>query len=148
MEDIKGILFETVRELGLESLVVASIWEEVVGKKIARNSSPLFFKRGTLYVATSSATWSQELSYKLPEIIKKINKRLKNIKIKEIKLFSAGIESSQIKLKTSENYSLNSKERKKAKEKKAFSRNVSKDSKSSKLPKHLIKIDIKETKEK
>ncbi len=50
-------------------------WEEVLGV-MASQSKPLYIKRGVLYVATSSATLSQELRFRVPELLEKLNQLL------------------------------------------------------------------------
>ena len=47
-------------------------WEQVLGV-MARQTKPLHIERGVLYVATSSATVSQELSFLVPQLLKKLN---------------------------------------------------------------------------
>lgn len=47
-------------------------WEEILGV-IAAQTLPLYIERGVLYVATSSAALSQELSFRVPQILQKLN---------------------------------------------------------------------------
>ena len=59
----------------LASLTAA--WPEVVGDAIARQAWPLRIARdGTLHVATSSATWANELSFLADEILERLRDRL------------------------------------------------------------------------
>ncbi len=47
-------------------------WEQVLGV-MATHTQPLYIQRRVLYVATSSAALSQELSFKNPQILQKLN---------------------------------------------------------------------------
>ena len=52
-------------------------WPDVVGNAIARQAWPLRISRdGTLHVATSSATWANELAFHGEEIVERLRSRL------------------------------------------------------------------------
>jgi len=52
-------------------------WPEVVGDAIARQAWPLRIARdGTLHVATTSATWANELGFLADEIVERLGARL------------------------------------------------------------------------
>ena len=56
---------------------LTAAWPEVVGDAIARQAWPLRIARdGTLYVATSSATWANELGFLADEIVERLQARL------------------------------------------------------------------------
>ncbi|MCE3287105.1 MAG: hypothetical protein K0S64_711 [Gaiellaceae bacterium] len=56
---------------------LTAAWPEVVGDAIARQAWPLRIARdGTLHVATSSATWANELGFLTDEIIERLRARL------------------------------------------------------------------------
>lgn len=56
---------------------VTAAWPAAVGEAIARNAWPLRIARdGTLHVATSSATWANELSFLADEILGRLHARL------------------------------------------------------------------------
>jgi predicted nucleic acid-binding Zn ribbon protein len=48
-------------------------WEEVVGAVVAKNTKPVDLQRNTLWVATKSAAWSQNLSFERQHLLTKIN---------------------------------------------------------------------------
>lgn len=52
---------------------VMACWAEVVGPIVAAQTRPLSLYRGTLKVATSSATWSQNLVFERQRILAKLN---------------------------------------------------------------------------
>ncbi len=56
---------------------LTAAWPEVVGDAIARQAWPLRIARdGTLHVATSSATWANELSFLAAEILERLQARI------------------------------------------------------------------------
>lgn len=56
---------------------LTAAWPEVVGDAIARQVWPLRIARdGTLHVATSSATWANELGFLADEIVERLRDRL------------------------------------------------------------------------
>ena len=56
---------------------VTAAWPEVVGDVVARQAWPLRIARdGTLHVATSSATWANELGFLADEILGQLRARL------------------------------------------------------------------------
>jgi predicted nucleic acid-binding Zn ribbon protein len=57
-------------------------WAEVVGEAVAAHAQPIALQRGILQVATSSAVWSQNLSFQRHLILRKLTDRgwtLRNI---------------------------------------------------------------------
>ena len=56
---------------------LTAAWPDVVGDAIARQAWPLRIARdGTLHVATSSATWANELGFLADEIVGRLRARL------------------------------------------------------------------------
>jgi len=62
------------------------LWPEVVGEIVARHAVAEKIAYGKLYVTVDSPAWRNELSYQKSEILSKLNRYLKNVKIKEIVL--------------------------------------------------------------
>ncbi|MCO5143518.1 MAG: DUF721 domain-containing protein [Oligoflexia bacterium] len=67
-----------------EEAKVFRAWVKAVGPEITKNTKPLNFKRGTLYVATRHSTWSLELSSKRARIIEKLNSEIGSPLVNEI----------------------------------------------------------------
>lgn len=63
---------------------IIEIWKEAVGGEILKNTSPIKFLKGILYVSVKNSIWLQELYYLKDEIIKKISDKA-DTKIKDIK---------------------------------------------------------------
>ena len=67
---------------------IKKCWQQVVNKKTSENTRPVCVERGTLYVATSSAVWAQELVLQRYSLIKKINSRI-DFTLKDIRFSPA-----------------------------------------------------------
>ena len=61
------------------------IWEEIVGKTIASNTTAETVEHGILTVKTTSPAWRQELVFKKQDIIEKLNAKLGKNTIREIR---------------------------------------------------------------
>jgi hypothetical protein len=68
----------------LDEYGVWSIWNEVVGKTIAKNAQPEKIRNGTLFVKVSSPVWMQQLQFMKELITEKLNQRLKGDVVKTI----------------------------------------------------------------
>lgn len=56
--------------------MLCDCWADVVGPTACQYTRPVAIQRGVLQVATSSSTWSQELTLRRMQILKKLNQRL------------------------------------------------------------------------
>lgn len=61
-------------------------WEEFFGKTIAKHTSEVHLKKGTLFVHLSSAPLKQELSYNKDRMRAVVNENLNRTVVKEIVL--------------------------------------------------------------
>ena len=61
------------------------IWEEIVGKTIASNTTAETVEHGILTVKTTSPAWRQELVFKKQDIIENLNAKLGKKTIREIR---------------------------------------------------------------
>jgi len=76
------------REEGLFSFVyLIRAWEEIVGKMLAANTSPLKMKGNTLFISTKHSVFANELSFLTPQILEKIVTRFPELsgKLEKIK---------------------------------------------------------------
>ncbi|QQS30185.1 MAG: DUF721 domain-containing protein [Sphingobacteriales bacterium] len=87
-QTLKEILkdFFTVYKLntGLNEARIKTLWEEMMGKTIAKHTDKLVAKKGVLYLKISSAPLKQELFFRREIIIERINTRLGEPFLKEI----------------------------------------------------------------
>ena len=85
---LERALDKMIKHFGIERPVqqyqALNIWEDIVGKKIAKHTAAEKIAYGKLYVKVDSPLWRQELSLRREEILIRINKKLDKIKIKEI----------------------------------------------------------------
>ena len=72
-------------EKGVKQNSALIIWGSVVGLEISKNTKPDKVELGILTIKATNATWRQELFFKNKEIIKKLNTRLGENTIKEIR---------------------------------------------------------------
>lgn len=61
------------------------LWEQVVGDSISRHTSPLRVISGIMTVAVDSSVWLQELALQREEIRKRLNARIGDDVVKDIK---------------------------------------------------------------
>ncbi len=89
MQQLKSAINRFLKNNGLDRGVnqqnAILIWEETVGKTIASNTSAETVEHGILTVKTTNSTWRQELVFKKQDIIKKLNTKLGNNTIREIR---------------------------------------------------------------
>jgi len=83
-EALRDFLNKSKLKSGLRSVQIESIWEEVMGKTIARYTDKLQIINNTLFVYTSVGALKQELIYKKPKIIERLNEALHEQAITEI----------------------------------------------------------------
>ncbi len=68
----------------LDEYGVWPVWNDVVGKPIARNAQPEKIRNGTLFVKVASPVWMQQLQYMKEMIAEKLNQRLRAEVVKNI----------------------------------------------------------------
>jgi hypothetical protein len=61
----------------LQAYGIWPVWNEVVGKPVARNAQPEKIRNGTLFVKVSSPVWMQQLQFMKDLIAEKLNQRLR-----------------------------------------------------------------------
>ncbi|RYG29735.1 MAG: DUF721 domain-containing protein [Chitinophagaceae bacterium] len=61
---------------GLQAVQLESVWEEIMGKTIARYTDKLQILQTTLYISTTVAPLKNELIYQKENIIRRVNEAL------------------------------------------------------------------------
>ena len=88
IESLGAVLEQSLKRLELavrlDEYAVWPIWNDVVGKIIARNAQPEKIRNGTLFVKVSSPVWMQQLQFMKNMIADKLNQRLKQDVVKNI----------------------------------------------------------------
>lgn len=90
MQSLKSALNTALKQGGIDKAVRQNeslfIWEEVVGKAVAKNSTPEEVKHGVLIVRGATPVWRNELVLKKTEIVNKLNERLGGRIIKDLRV--------------------------------------------------------------
>ncbi len=60
-------------------------WDELVGEKLARFTTPLYYKEGVLYIGVVSSIFMRELTFMKEMILKKIKENVGEAPINDIK---------------------------------------------------------------
>ena len=89
MQSLKIAIDSMLRKFGIDNAVAQNnalnIWNEVVGKTVAKNTQPDRVEHGVMIVKVSSPTWRQELYFQKKEIIQKINNTIGKNVIRDIR---------------------------------------------------------------
>tara|TARA_B110000444_G_C18569432_1_gene468669 strand:- start:161 stop:436 length:276 start_codon:yes stop_codon:yes gene_type:complete len=72
-------------ETGVNQNNALLIWESVVGDNIGQNTTPDKVEHGVLTVKVKNSTWRQELVFEKQNILTKLNLKLGNKTIREIR---------------------------------------------------------------
>lgn len=81
---LREFLNKSKLKSGLRALQIEDVWEEVMGKTVARYTDKLQIINNTLFIYTSVGALKQELIYQKPKIIERVNEALKEQVITEI----------------------------------------------------------------
>jgi hypothetical protein len=68
----------------IQALQIEDVWEQIMGKKIARYTDKIQILGKTLYITTSMAPLKQELLYQKDNIIKRVNEILGEYAVKDV----------------------------------------------------------------
>lgn len=60
----------------VQAMQIEDVWEEIMGKTIAKYTEKIQIQGKTLYITTSMAPLKQELLYQKENIIKRVNEKL------------------------------------------------------------------------
>ena len=83
-EALRNFLNKSNLKNGLRAVQIESIWEEIMGKTIARYTDKIQIINTTLFIYTSIGALKQELVYQKPKIIERINEALQEKVISEV----------------------------------------------------------------
>ncbi|MBD2357692.1 DUF721 domain-containing protein [Tolypothrix sp. FACHB-123] len=93
VNDILDVLQKQAKWQEQPFQLLLKIWPEVVGIVANAHTRPLSMQRDVLRVATSSAAWAQNLTFKRQSLILKLNEKL-SISLVDIRFSTAGWQSS------------------------------------------------------
>ncbi|MCX7945222.1 MAG: DUF721 domain-containing protein [Deltaproteobacteria bacterium] len=72
---------------GMTLGAILSVWEELVGSRLAKYLRPVELKKKRLLVQVPDSTWLNEVVFHKEEIIQKVNEYLKTESIEDIKFY-------------------------------------------------------------
>jgi len=89
VEKMESVLENVLRKMGLrrriEEYKVIEEWENIVGKVISEKVMPLGVERGRMVVQVQSSPWLMEMRMRKEEILKRIEERVGEGVIREIR---------------------------------------------------------------
>lgn len=83
-EAIQQFLRKSRLKSGIQSLRIEEVWEEVMGKTIAKYTDSIQLINSTLYITSTVAPLKNELLYQKEKIIDRINEALGEKLVKEV----------------------------------------------------------------
>jgi|TARA_B100000959_G_scaffold159005_1_gene166639 predicted nucleic acid-binding Zn ribbon protein len=90
MLPLKQAIFSLLKSAGIDGSVEQNkallLWDGVVGESIASNTEAQEVKHGTLIVKVTTPVWRNEIAMRKKDILSKLNKKLDNPIIKNIRL--------------------------------------------------------------
>ena len=81
---LRDFLNKSKLKSGIRAVQIESIWEEIMGKTIARYTEKIQIIDKTLFIYTAVGPLKQELLYQKPKIIERVNEALQEQVIHEV----------------------------------------------------------------
>ena len=81
---IQQFLQKSKLKSGIQALRIEDVWEEVMGKTIAKYTDKIQIINATLFITTTVAPLKNELLYQKEKIIERVNEALGEKTIKEV----------------------------------------------------------------
>ncbi|HEY2728125.1 MAG TPA: DUF721 domain-containing protein [Parafilimonas sp.] len=83
-EALKNFLNKSNLKSGIRAVQIEEVWQEIMGKTIARYTDKIQIINNTLFIYTSVGALKQELIYQKPKIIERVNEALQEKVITEV----------------------------------------------------------------
>ena len=83
-EALRDFLNKSKLKNGIRAVQIEAVWEELMGKTIARYTDKIQIINNTLFIYTSVGALKQELIYQKPKIIERVNEALHEKVITEV----------------------------------------------------------------
>jgi hypothetical protein len=81
---IRKFLNESRIKGSIQAMQVEEVWEQIMGRTIAKYTDSIRIHGHTLYIQTSVAALRQELIYRKPELISRVNEALGEQAVREV----------------------------------------------------------------
>ena len=83
-EALQQFLKKSRLKAGVQAVQIEEVWEEIMGKTVAKYTDKLQIVGSTLFVTTTVAPLKNELVYQKEKIIERVNEALGEKVIKEV----------------------------------------------------------------
>ena len=83
-EAIKGMVSKSNLRNGIRAVQIEAVWEEIMGKTIAKYTEKIQIINQTLFITTHVGPLKNELMYQKPQIIERVNEAFGEPVIKEV----------------------------------------------------------------
>ncbi len=83
-EALRNFLQKSQLKGSIQALQIEAVWEQIMGKTVARYTDKIMIQGQTLFVHTTVAALRQELLYQKENIIKRVNEALGETVVKEV----------------------------------------------------------------
>jgi hypothetical protein len=83
-EAIQQFLKKSRLKTGIQALRIEEVWEEIMGKTIAKYTEKIQIINSTLYISTTVAPLKNELLYQKDQILQRVNEALGEQLVKEV----------------------------------------------------------------
>lgn len=81
---MKDFLKRSKLKSGIQAVRIESLWEEIMGKTIAKYTEKIQIINTTLFVTTTVAPLKNELLYQKEKIIERVNEAMGEVIIKDV----------------------------------------------------------------
>jgi len=81
---LRKFLHQSQLKGSIQALQIEEVWEQIMGKTVARYTDKIRIHGQTLYIDTAIAPLRQELLYQKETIVRRVNEALGEIVIKEV----------------------------------------------------------------
>jgi hypothetical protein len=81
---LRKFLHQSQLKGSIQALQIEEVWEQIMGKTVARYTDKIKIHGNTLYIDTAIAPLRQELLYQKDTILRRVNEALGEVVIKDV----------------------------------------------------------------
>jgi hypothetical protein len=81
---LRKFLHQSQLKGSIQALQIEEVWEQIMGKTVARYTDKIRIHGQTLYIDTTVAPLRQELLYQKETILRRVNEALGEVVVKEV----------------------------------------------------------------
>ncbi len=83
-EAIQQFLLKSRLKSGIQAIRIEEVWEELMGKTIAKYTDKIQIVKGTLFITSYDASLKNVLLFQKEQIIQRVNEAMGELTIKEV----------------------------------------------------------------